>query len=298
MRFRRTKRLAIAITGLIFVTGSVAWTVGTGFVQPYQRAIGSAPADLHASTVLIPSASGSLLHGWFAEAPGGKAAIALFHGIHSSRLAMLTRARLFRQAGYSVLLIDFQGNGESPGQQVTFGYRESKDVEASIAWLHQRLPQARVGAIGVSMGGAALALAKHPLKLDAVVLESAYSTIDRAVENRVVSNMGVLGEAVWPLLTVQLEPRVGIRTSDLRPIDHLADVGCPILIAGGAADRYTVASETEHMYAAAHSPKEFWLVPKADHVDLQHFAPEDYQKHVFAFLNRYLCPSSLAAGGL
>ena len=288
MRFPGPKRLAFWAAKVVLLVLSVAWIVGSAFVRPSFHAIGKPPADLSAESVLIPSSSGSTLHAWFSEAPGGRAAIALFHGVHANRLAMLDRARLFHAAGYSVLLFDFQAHGESPGEQITFGYRESKDVEASIAWLHNRLPQAHMGAIGVSMGGAALALAKHPLQLDAVVLESAFSCIDLAVENRVTSNIGIAGEAVWRLLTVQLKPRLGISTDDLRPIDHLADVGCPILIAGGAADPFTVTKETEQMYQAAKSPKDFWLVPKAAHVDLQHFAPEEYQKHVFTFLNRYL----------
>jgi pimeloyl-ACP methyl ester carboxylesterase len=287
VRFR-PKLVLTALTAFVVATGGVSWSIGTAFVEPHQSVVGNAPADLHAESVLIPSASGATIHGWFSEVPGSTAAIALFHGIHADRRAMLTRAELFRQAGYSVLLIDFQGHGESTASEITFGYRESKDVEASIDWLHKRMPSAQVGAIGVSMGGAALALAKHPLKLNAVVLESAYSTIDLAVENRVKSNIGFIGGAVWPLLTMQLHPRVGINTSDLRPIDHLADVGCPILVAGGAADPYTVASETEAMYATAQQPKEMWLVPGARHQDLQRFVPKDYQKHVFRFLERYL----------
>jgi alpha/beta superfamily hydrolase len=52
---------------------------------------------------------------------------------------MVNRARFLHAAGYTVLLIDFQASGESPGKAVTFGYREANDVKASLRYLHQQL---------------------------------------------------------------------------------------------------------------------------------------------------------------
>jgi alpha/beta superfamily hydrolase len=50
------------------------------------------------------------------------------HGVRANRLSMVERARFLSYAGYSVLLFDFQGHGESTGQHITFGYLESKDA--------------------------------------------------------------------------------------------------------------------------------------------------------------------------
>ncbi|MEI6351046.1 MAG: alpha/beta fold hydrolase [Verrucomicrobiota bacterium] len=291
MRFHKRfflRAVSISVAVAMATLGAGAWRTGSGFVEPSPAEIGAAPVDLHAEEVVIPSGSGSTLHGWLVNQPGATAAVALFHGIHGNRRVLINRARLLRDAGYSVLLIDFQAHGESSGTRITFGYLEAKDTEAAIDYLHARLPGARVGAIGISLGGAALALAKHPLKLDAAVLESTFSTIDMAVENRMNFALGKVGPFVTPLLTMQLWPRLGIRAQALRPVDHLADAGCPLLIAGGASDTDTLISETQAMFAAAHTPKELWIVPAAGHVDLERNAPAEYREHVLGFLARYL----------
>lgn len=281
---RRFKIFFAVLTIGALSLGSAAWVAGTLLVQPSPAVVGHAPSDLPAQDVTIPSGSGSTLHGWYVDCPGTKAAVALFHGIHADRRQTQGRARLLREQGYAVLLIDFQAHGESPGAEMTFGYLESRDTEAAIGWLHQRLPEARVGAIGISLGGASLALAKHPLKLDAVVLESAYSTLDAAVDNRVAMALWKFSPMVKPLLTAQLQPRLGVGIDFFRPIDHLSDVGCPLLIAGGATDQHTLVSETQAMYAAAQAPKELWIVPNVAHRDLLRASPEEYRKRVLGFL--------------
>ena len=84
---------------------------------------------------------------------------------------MLERARFLGRAGYAVLLVDLRAHGETPGEAITFGYRESRDVAAAARWLRSRSPERPVYAIGVSMGGAAIVLADPPLPFDAVVGE-------------------------------------------------------------------------------------------------------------------------------
>jgi uncharacterized protein len=79
------------------------------------------------------------------------------------------RAEFLRLAGYSTLLIDFQGTGESAGEAITFGWLECFDVLAAVNYLKGRLPDERVGVIGLSLGGTATLLATPPLEIDSAV---------------------------------------------------------------------------------------------------------------------------------
>jgi pimeloyl-ACP methyl ester carboxylesterase len=91
---------------------------------------------------------------------------------------MVDRARFLRRAGYSVLLIDFQATGETKGDHITFGWKESRDALAAIDFIHHVDPSARVAIIGSSLGGVAALLATPPLKVNALILESVYPTIE------------------------------------------------------------------------------------------------------------------------
>jgi alpha-beta hydrolase superfamily lysophospholipase len=243
---------------------------------------------LGAVDVSIPSTSGTTLAGWFVQGRPGTGGILLLHGIHADRWALVSRARFLHQAGYSVLMIDFQAHGQSPGKHITFGYLESRDVEAAAAELGRRLPGEPLAAIGISMGGAAIVIAEHRLPFKTVVLESVYPTIESAMKARLVENLGPAGGLLAPLLLVQLHPRLGIWPRQLRPIEHVADLGVPVLIMSGSRDNHPTPAEARALFERAHEPKEFWEVPGAAHVDLHEVAPVEYERKVDALFERYL----------
>ncbi len=105
-------------------------------------------------------------------------AVLLLPGIRANRLSMVDRARFLSRAGYSVLLIDFQATGETKGDHITFGWKESRDVLAAVNFIRQIDPTARVAIVGSSLGGVAALLATPPLKVDALILEEVYPTIE------------------------------------------------------------------------------------------------------------------------
>ena len=207
----------------------------------------------------------------------------LLHGLRASRLSMLDRARMLDRLGYSIVMIDLQAHGESPGKLIAVGHLEKHDARAAVDFARQQHPGEPIAVIGVSLGGAAALLAS-PLGMDALVLESVYPTIDKAIQNRVAAQIGALAPLPTALLMIQLNPRLGVAAAQLRPIDHLSDVDCPVFIVSGDADRHTTAAETKAMFAAAREPKELWLVEGAAHVDLYARDPKRYEERVAGFL--------------
>jgi len=257
--------------------------------RPARAVIGPPPSDLSAEDVFISSASGASLHGWFVAGRSGGGAVVLMHGVRSNRLSMVARARLLSQAGFSVLLFDFQAHGDSTGMHITFGLLEGMDAGAAVGFVQQRLPAERIGVIGASLGGAAALLGPAPLPIDALVLESVYPDIEAAVSDRIRSTLGApLGPwLAWPLETLfehLLPPVLDIDPAKLRPIDHIAEVGAPVLVASGERDDHTTIAEARDLFDHARNPKIFWAVPGAGHVDLESFAPEEYRRRVLPFL--------------
>jgi fermentation-respiration switch protein FrsA (DUF1100 family) len=273
--------MSVVIAAMVSVV-CIDWILG----WPVQRAVGNPPVYLEARSVHLESPSGTSIAGWWCPVPCSRGAVLLLPGVRANRLSMIDRAGFLRRAHYSVLLIDFQATGESKGDRITFGWKESRDVLAAVDFIRSAEPSSHIAIIGSSLGGAAALLATPPLRIDALILEAVYPTIEIATRNRQQNYLGTFGQSLSPLLTTQLQPWLGISANDLRPIDHIAAVGCPVLMMSGEKDRHTRPEDTRLLFSCAQDPKEVWLVPRAGHVDLHHATAKEYESRVLAFLEK------------
>jgi alpha-beta hydrolase superfamily lysophospholipase len=262
--------------------------VGSSLIAPAPVEVGPPPPLLQAERVRIPSTSGSALAAWAARGSCRCGAVVLLHGIRANRRSLVGRADLLHRAGYSVLLVDLQAHGESPGRQITFGYLESRDARAAVAFARRAFPGEPVGVVGISLGGAAAVLAGPGLGAEAVVLEAVYADLRSATENRLRIRVGALAPLLAPVLLAQLPLRTGVTLGDLRPVQAIARLDVPVLVVAGTQDTQTLPSDTRRLYAAAPGPKALWWVEGAAHEDYLSFAPRAYGEHVLGFFRRYL----------
>ena len=273
--------LATALVSLLVLL-AVAWIVGGKLVAPANRAV-ETPADFSVTEFEIDSPSGSTVAGWSAVNGPSDPVVILLHPIRANRTAMLGRARLLFENGFSVVMIDLQAHGESPGDNITLGHLEKHDARASVEYVKTNFPNSKIGIIGWSLGGASALLAS-PLDIDALVLESVYPTVSDAVDDRLDMRIGPLKHLVAPLLLGQLSMRLGISSDDLRPIDFMERVGCPVMVFAGDRDLHTRIEESQMMFDAAKKPKEMVTFTGASHEDLMAFDQELYQDKVVEFL--------------
>jgi len=278
------RRLLIIVATSVGAVVICVFSAGWLLAHPVQRRIGNPPADLNAEPVTFASDSGANVHGWWCPIQNASGAVLLLPGIRANRLSMVDRARFLHRAGYSVLLIDFQATGETKGDHITFGWKESRDVLAAVDFMRHVDPVHRVAILGSSLGGVAALLATPPLKVDALVLEEVYPTIEIATRNRMENYLGVFGRMLTPLLLNQLQWRLGVSASQLCPVDHIANVECPVFIISGEKDRNTRPPDTRMLVERARTSKQFWFVPNAGHVDLHRAARQEYETRVLAFL--------------
>jgi fermentation-respiration switch protein FrsA (DUF1100 family) len=286
---RRVLLLALLVLVALGVAG--LWGVGYALSRPTLARIGAAPADLRAEVVRIPRRDGAPIVGWLTRGVPGQGAVLLLHSLRNNRSYMLTRARFLHHAGYTVLLVDLPAHGESAGDRITFGARESACARAALAYLRGVAPAERIGALGASLGGASLLLgAGEPAAngADALVLEAVYPTVEEAIADRLRIRFGMLGPPLTPLLTWQLRPQIGVSAEALRPIDHIGRLRVPLLLIAGEADRHTTLAESERLFATAPEPKTLWVVPHAPHGDLYASAGAAYEREVLAFFARHL----------
>lgn len=285
------KRCALATVAallvLIAVAFAVCWRLALAAVAPIPFNVGPPPAELPSETVMLQSRSGAKLAAWHAPVENSRGVVVLLHPIRGSRLAMVDRAKLFRSAGYSVVLIDFRGHGESSGHSITLGHLEQHDARAAVEFARSRHPGELIAVVGWSLGGAA-ALMASPLDIDAMILEEVYPTVDEAVANRTRMRVGPFAPLATAILMSQLEPRLGVTASQLRPIDKLALVDCPVLLLAGTDDQHTTFEQSQRMFDCAAEPKQCVYFEGAPHVDLLRFDPERYRRATLDFLDQHL----------
>ena len=282
-------KLLLIIVVVVIICMGVIYGIGSYLVQARPSIVGAVPNDLkNTIAVSFPSQSGSQLSGWFMQSNQKKGAVLLLHGVKSNRLQMLDRARFLQKEGYSVLLFDFQAEGESQGKHITFGYLESLDAQSAYEYLEQRVMGENIAVIGISLGGASALLGTVSKKAKVMILESVYPTIDEAIKNRLEIYIGSFAKIFSPLLTLQLQPRLGISKDDLRPIDKIENVSGAIMIIAGSLDQHTTLSESQYLFSRAKEPKELWVIDGLGHVNFAKALPEEYQERVLSFLAKWM----------
>ena len=288
----RRRFMWLFVTFLVLATlyGGLCWKIGSDLMSPAHRPVGSPPDTLPVRDINIERVGGGQLAAWYAENANSRGTIIVLHALRGNRGSMADRGAMFFEHGYSVLLVDLQAHGESAGQNITAGYRESLDVLAIVECARRLQPKNKVAIVGWSLGGAATLLAS-PLGVDAIVIEAVYPTIEQGVHNRVRSRLGPLHHLVAPCLLVQLKPRLGVDPGQLRPIDFVDKVECPILIAAGDLDVHTKIDETRSMFQAANEPKRLCVFDGAAHEDLFKFDSGKYSEEVLGFLKPILEPN-------
>jgi pimeloyl-ACP methyl ester carboxylesterase len=280
------KKLAIAAATLVMAAAAVIWEIGTTLVSPQLHPVVK-PAGFDAESVHIQG-PGHSIAGWWSDAGERHPVVLLLHGIRGDRVSMVSRAGLLHAEGFSTLLIDLQAHGETPGGEITLGWREAADVDAALGWISQRRSGSPVGVVGCSLGGAAFLYSSQRRKPAAIVLEAVYPRARMAIENRLRTRFGAAAPFLVPLLTMQLPLRVGVSAEQLEPIRYASGLKGAVLIIAGEKDRYTTLAESLELYEAMPQPRDMWVVRDAGHQDFLARDPAGYQAHAISFLREHL----------
>ena len=282
------KFLAIlAVVGTV-VGIAACWFAGPFLIAPAPATIGAPPSDLPAETVSCKTDDSRPVKGWFVSGLPGRAAVILLHRLGANRRAMLGRAGFLHKAGYSILMLDFHGHGETPGNFMTFGYLEAEDASAGVRYLKHRLPNDKIGVLGVSLGGAAALLGSTSSTVDALVPEAIFTDLAEAVENRLVNYLGSWGRYLSPVLLWQVEPRQGFNPEDLAPIDRIGAIKAPLLLIAGSKDKRVTLGQSRRLYERAPNPKTFWVLEGARHQNFHLYARQDYERRLLKFFGQHL----------
>jgi alpha-beta hydrolase superfamily lysophospholipase len=257
----------------------------TGVRLPRPRAHATPRAlDMPYEDIQLPAPAGETLAAWYIPTTSASRMVLLFHGYAAEKSSLLEEARQFHQLGYGVVLVDFRGVGESSGSGTTLGFREAEDVRASVNWVRAQLRPDRLILYGQSMGAAALlrAVAHGQVEPDGIMVESVFDTLTQTVRNRFHA-MKLPATPLADLLVRWGGWLTGYPASQLRPVDDIKAVRCPVLVMHGADDPRVRQAEARAVFEAAAAPKVWQSFEGAGHEALVAHSPDLWRETVGRF---------------
>ena len=288
MRLPSSRTLLTTGAALLVLGLAASWLVGSLMMRATPADV--PPPQAPARDLRLRAADGLGLAAtyWPGRSPRSPA-ILLLHGNGASRAAMAENAAWLAAQGYSALTLDLRGHGESDRAPKSFGLAESRDAAAAIEWLRAN-GHARVGVVGVSLGGASALLGDDgPVAADALVLQAVYPDIRSAIHNRIA---GLVGRPpallLEPLLSFQARLRLGVAPSRLSPIEALPVFRGAVFMIGGGEDGHTPPAETRALFASARGQKHLWIAPGLDHRAVSDVRSEPYRRRLHAFFESSL----------
>lgn len=258
------------------------------------------PSGAQAEYVQFPTRDGGKLGGWFIPGPDEAAkpwpCILLVYGYAGWKEQMAFYARMVHEAGFASFMFDMQGSGLLRNRPVTLGYKEKWDMMDAVRYVNSRpdVDGDRLGALGISMGGAtALLAAEDDPLIKVIVADSAYASLSDMIRPGLRAFIGAPATIFAPLIVLFAETMMGVKAEEVTPERSAAMLGDrPVLVIHGADDGLTNPESATRIYEAVRGPKELWIVPDCGHARAPDVDYEGYRQRVNGFFSRYLLESN------
>jgi uncharacterized protein len=283
----RTQRLLLRLAlygGALFV--GVPFAFAHVMTRSYRASsVSSRPAPGFEAVPLV--SDGLKLRAWLAKGDPAKPAAIVVHGLGDQLESYLEHARLFKDRGATVLLLDLRGHGASEGDRTTLGGLESHDVRAAMELLRGRgLAANGLILMGHSMGSVAVLLAAADQKdLRGVSVEAPYDTYRNTIAHHARLLYGLPGWVpIIPLAIRAAEWRAGFSADRVDAVDAARRIHAPLLAIVDGDDPRMTEAIVRRVVDAHPGPKQLWVAQGVDHVGAV-FNP-DYKKTLGAFLEQ------------
>ena len=219
------------------------------------------------------------IRGWFIPNPHSQRALILVHGQNGTRSERLDLSLPLWQSGYSVLLMDMRGHGQSDGDHYTLGLYEQWDIVGAAKFLQGRgFQPTSIGAMGWSMGAASVIMAfGQTSDIKAIVSDSGYA------------NLSSLDGLLYPGMLIACRLFRGLDLEQIKPEVAITKTGNRhALLIQGDHDRNVSVENAYILKRAGGVNVDLWIVPGATHVASYPMFPQEYLQRVLGFLAREL----------
>jgi uncharacterized protein len=306
LTYRSTMRRAlrsVLVLVLLVAVGylGISWKYADGVTRVTRDPLKKTPAYVQTNyaDVSFKSRDGLTLKGWWFPAPGAapatKAAV-MVHGKDQNRIdSSFDPGRIARALladGWSVLLFEMRGHGQSEGLRWGLGEYEPNDILGAIDLAAERanVPRSRVATIGESMGGGSvlMTVGRDP-SIGPVVTDSAYASAPVVVDE-VGPQYSGLPAFFTPGLVLMSRIVYDIDIGSVVPTDVVRAHPERAFFFIQCVDDHTVAMHhgVDLKAASANPDTQLWLVKDCGHVKAFITHPQEWTDRVLAFLDKHI----------
>jgi fermentation-respiration switch protein FrsA (DUF1100 family) len=240
--------------------------------------------------VELQTADGIAFGAWHFRQPGSPQTVIVSGGHKGQRTNSLGISAALWRKGFNVILYSYRGMPGSDRAPITFGIKEVLELQAVIAFARKRIPHARIGLLGYSMGAVVslLGAAGEP-GVEALVLDSPFSDLTALLRENVWRAARLPGAPFVWLAGVMLRLRSGCRLSECSPQAVLSSLEPrPLFFIHGGADDITSVAHSRRLYDSYRGPREIWIVQGAPHTGAYFADRSLYVERVAGFFARHL----------
>ncbi len=240
--------------------------------------------------VELVTADGINFGAWHFRQPGSPQTVIVSGGHKGQRQGSLGISAALWRKGFNVILYSYRGWPGSDRAPITFGIKEVLELEAVIAFARKRIPNARIGLLGYSMGAVVtlLGAAGEP-GVQALVLDSPFSDLRTVLVENVRRAIKLPGTPFVWLAGVMFRMRTGSQLSESRPQAVLSSLEPrPLFFIHGGADNIVSVSHGRRLYDSYRGPREIWIVQGAPHTGAYEADRPLYVERVAGFFARHL----------
>lgn len=231
--------------------------------------------------------------------PGATGAVILVHGRNACRGEELrgTTQSLVNELsshGFSVLMVDLRGHGESDQARLTFGRRERHDVLGAVDFLLCRgYQRGTIGVLGASMGGvSAIAAAAEEHAIGALVTDSAFASL-RDVLSAQFTRLTRLPSCVLGGALLAAQALTGEDLLRNAPVQNIVRLrGRPTLVIHAEHDPFVPVQHAQDLALAGACS--LWITPGSRHLASFDTTGNEYLEQVGMFFARHLGAASVS----
>ncbi len=180
------------------------------------------------------------LHGWFVPATVPRGVVLFFHGNAGNISHRLDSLRIFHDLGFSTLIFDYRGYGQSQGHVTERGTY----LDAAAAWnyltVEMGFDEADIVLFGRSLGAAVAAQLASIRNPSALIVESGFVSVPD------------LAARLYPWLPARYLARIQYPTGEF-----LKSASCPVLIVHSKDDEIIPYSQGEALFRTTPEPRQF-----------------------------------------